>query len=300
MVTYLQTPANTFEWVDISEPTRESLGEIAEKHGLNSYAVRDCLDPGHLPKYELLAGDVHFVIFRLYSPNENPEGHTIQELTNKIAIFYTDKLLLTVHRLSQDFIPDFHKNCIGEGRTDEPRELVTKILGYILHSYEQLMHQLTDEIDRHESTIFLKESPRGLEQSLYFLKRKASVTRRVLELTGDVIARLQTSPEDSSSLQDARDLHVKLVGTYTQVYEDVNTLLNTHLAISSERTNNVMRVLTIFSAFFLPLTFIAGIYGMNFDVMPELRHPYGYFITIAMMFIMAVGIYVWFKRKKWL
>jgi magnesium transporter len=61
-----------------------------------------------------------------------------------------------------------------------------------------------------------------------------------------------------------------------------------------------MKVLTVFSAFFLPLTFIAGIYGMNFDVMPELRNPYGYFICLGVMFAVGSGIFVWFKKKKWM
>jgi magnesium transporter len=82
--------------------------------------------------------------------------------------------------------------------------------------------------------------------------------------------------------------------------ENTNHLLNIYFNISSQRTNETMRVLTIFSVFFMPLTFIVGIYGMNFHNMPELSWQYGYPATIAAMAIVTIVIYSWFRRKKWL
>ena len=82
--------------------------------------------------------------------------------------------------------------------------------------------------------------------------------------------------------------------------EDVNSLLSLELAAADHDTNQVMRVLTIFSAFFLPLTFIVGVYGMNFDVMPELRWSLGYPAVLGVMFLTCLGIYLWFRRKGWM
>jgi magnesium transporter len=82
--------------------------------------------------------------------------------------------------------------------------------------------------------------------------------------------------------------------------ENANHLLNIYFNISSQRTNETMRVLTIFSVFFMPLTFIVGIYGMNFHNMPELGWKWGYPLTLATMAVVTIIIYLWFRRKKWL
>ncbi|NGY38967.1 hypothetical protein FQU23_015820 [Flavobacterium sp. XN-5] len=74
--------------------------------------------------------------------------------------------------------------------------------------------------------------------------------------------------------------------------------MNTYLSVTAQKSNDVMKLLTIFSAFFLPLTFIVGVYGMNFDFMPELRWKYGYLYVIIFMVILSVLIFIWFKRKK--
>jgi magnesium transporter len=87
---------------------------------------------------------------------------------------------------------------------------------------------------------------------------------------------------------------------YDQIHEDVSNLVNFYLSISAQKTNEVIKVLTIFSVFFMPLTFVAGIYGMNFDYMPELRERWGYPALLGFMLLLSGLIYVWFRRKKWL
>jgi magnesium transporter len=288
-----------FEWVDVCTPEPGELEQIAHEKGLHPYTVRDCLEPGHLPKFEALQ-TVNFVILRTYKPKHDQLGDTVQDLTTKVAIFYNDAFLMTVHRQPIPFLDEIRDKFVNTGRSDAVREVATKILWYVLHSYEVPVKEMTDEVDLYESAVFLAEPPRDLQEKCYYLKRKASVTRRTLELTGEVIHKMDTTPDDASSLQDAKDLHIKLLTNYSQMREDVNSLLSIHLSLASQRTNDVMKVLTIFSAFFLPLTFIAGIYGMNFEFMPELKHPLGYYTCLAMMLFVCVFIYIWFKRKKWL
>jgi magnesium transporter len=101
-------------------------------------------------------------------------------------------------------------------------------------------------------------------------------------------------------LQDLKDLHVKLITTYDQILEDIYNLLNIYISLSAQKTNEVMKVLTIFSVFFMPLTFIVGIYGMNFKHMPELELTWAYPTVLLSMAVLAVAIYFWFKRKHWL
>lgn len=91
---------------------------------------------------------------------------------------------------------------------------------------------------------------------------------------------------------------MSLILSYDEVLEDANNLLNSYHSVNAQKNNDVMKLLTVFSAFFLPLTFIAGIYGMNFDIMPELEWHLGYFATLSLMFVISIIIFIWFKRKK--
>jgi magnesium transporter len=115
-------------------------------------------------------------------------------------------------------------------------------------------------------------------------------------------------PDDLSLLfLDRKDLVDRYYFYADDNLEIMTVLLNLHLSISSQmtneasfRTNEVMRVLTVFSIFFLPLNFIAGLYGMNFENMPELKEPHGYFIILTIMGIVAVSLYLWMYRQGWL
>jgi magnesium transporter len=114
------------------------------------------------------------------------------------------------------------------------------------------------------------------------------------------IHHIYIKPGEETLMQDVRDQHLKMQTLYNQVLEDVNNLLSLSMSFSAQKTNDVMKVLTIFSVFFMPLTFIAGIYGMNFRFMPELNKRWGYPASLSLMVVVTVVIYFWFKRKRWL
>ena len=99
-------------------------------------------------------------------------------------------------------------------------------------------------------------------------------------------------------MQDLKDKLLSLTLSFDELLEISNNLLHTYMSVNSQKSNDVRKLLTVFSAFFLPLTFIAGIYGMNFQNMPELNWPLGYFYTLALMAFIALIIYYWFKRKR--
>jgi magnesium transporter len=101
-------------------------------------------------------------------------------------------------------------------------------------------------------------------------------------------------------MQDLRDYYVKADTQLEEVYENIHSLLNIYISLSSQRTNEVMRTLTVFTAFFLPLTFIVGVYGMNFKYMPELEAHWGYPGVIGLMLAITIAVWIWFKRKGWL
>lgn len=296
--TTYQFPNIALEWTDVTHPTKDELKAISEKFGLHDYTMVDCLEPDHLPKYEE-HNDIHFVLTRILAiPHDH--AHTIQELSSKIAIFYNDKFLITIHRTDQPFLEEIKSKYVDTGRVKSSNEIVTKIIWYVLHSYDKPVITLSEEVDIFESQLFLKSITPNLLERIYYLKRKAGLCKKLLMLTYEVINSIRTTQNDNPALQDVKDLHLKLITMYDQVQEDVTNLLNIYISLSAQKTNDVMKVLTIFSVFFMPLTFISGIYGMNFQFMPELRQKWGYPAALLTMLTVATFIYTWFRRKKWL
>ncbi len=290
---------NGFEWIDITNPSPGELKEISHKYGLHQYTLMDCLEPDHLPKYEILE-NAHFIITRMIIKSSTERLFTLQEMSTKVAIFFNDLYIITIHRLEQPFLEEIKRKDIDTGKCNTTIQLVTNIVWHVLHSYEQPGYKLSEQMEFYESSIFLKTITPGMLQELYYLKRKASAGKKLLTLTVDVLNSIQHNATANSALQDVKDLNLKLTSMYDQVEEDVQNLLNIYLSLSAQKTNDVVKVLTIFSVFFMPLTFIVGIYGMNFEFMPELRERWGYPAVLAVMALIVLIIYTWFKRKKWL
>lgn len=289
---------STIEWIDLTNPDEAEVQEISKRFNLNAYALMDSLDPDHLPKYEEHQG-VHFFIVRLISQRDKHQ-QTVRELSSKIAVFFNDDFIITIHRSSQPIMKKLRNNFKHSEKASSPT-IAVNLVWEALHSFEIPAIHLGNEIDFYESKVFLKKNmPQDMIEGIYYLKRKASLCKKLLLLTNEVINRIKIEDENKPALQDARDLHVKLLNLYDQVQDDANNLLNIYLSLSSRKTNDVMKILTIFSVFFMPLTFIAGIYGMNFQFMPELDYKYSYPIALASMVVISVVIFIWFKRKKWL
>ena len=120
----------------------------------------------------------------------------------------------------------------------------------------------------------------------------------MLQFSHNVLNQLTVRPELFSKLQDIKESVVHYMLQLDEVLEDAQSILNTHISLTAQKNNDVMKVLTVFSAFFLPLTFIVGVYGMNFSYMPELNWPWGYYATWGVMIGISVVIFLWFKRKK--
>ncbi len=299
MITVLQDNPNKFEWIDLSDPTTVELDQIAQKYGLHPASVQDCLQPEHLPKCEEFENNI-FIVTRMYDPNASQEADTIQEVTNKVAIFYADKYFITIHRQPTAFIKLIKERAVDTNKCNDTTNLLNRIFKAVLLSYEAPAVKLAEELESYETKVFLENKTPYILKGLYHLKRKIDVTKRMLILSKDILDTLDNPGESTPYTRDTRDLYVKLQNVYDTLYESTNNLLNIYFSLTSQRTNEVVRVLTIFSVFFMPLTFIAGIYGMNFDYMPELRWKLGYPGVIAFMAIVTLCIYLWFKRKGWL
>jgi magnesium transporter len=290
-----------FAWIDVTAPTPEELQELATRHGLPATAVEDCLDPEHLPKYERF-NDSAFLILRVYDPAAPPSAGTVQALTRKIALFVRPEIALTVHRVDLPAITAVRERFSGPGA--EGRNgvgLMSALVNQTLESYDKPLQQAEDEIDAFEEGLFRPELPPPPLERIHVLKRRVSLIKRMLWQTQNVIVRMTPSGERTQPLyQDLRENTESYHFWADQLQEDLNNLLGMHVTMASHRTNEVMRVLTVFSAFFLPLTFIVGVYGMNFVHMPELAERWGYPAVLALMALVCLVIFVWFRRRGWL
>jgi magnesium transporter len=282
---------SSFRWTDLSNPDQAELERLTESFDLNINLLEDSLQHGHLPKLEEVE-DYSFVIFRAYSAADDDLVTSVSELSNKIAFFINEHELLTIHRADFDFLKQ-----LGDDY-DNSEALMLDIIDLMIDSFDRPLQVQSDKIDAFERAVFLEDSKSISLKELYFQKSKARISKKLLTVSQHVLAQMTVSPSNASRLQDIRDSAMSSVLLYDEVSEDASNLMNSYLSITAGKSNDVMKLLTVFSAFFLPLTFIAGVYGMNFDHMPELRTAYGYFVTLALMGIISLGIYLWFKRKK--
>ncbi|TLV02673.1 magnesium transporter CorA family protein [Dyadobacter luticola] len=288
-----------FEWLDILDPEPEELKDIAAKYKLHESSIKDWLQTDHLPKYENV-GSYVLIIFRIHCHKVPEEADTVPELTDKVVIFMSDERVITLHKKKWDAPKAILENQLEQHHCQTTHDLVNEIVKSCLSTYEAPSVKLTEDIEYYEQNMFLKNRKPTLLKGLYYLRRRTEVTRRVIMLSHEIIDKIDNQEHSNTHTRDTRDLYVKLHNIYDTLFENMNQLVMIYFSISSQRTNEIVRVLTLFSVFFMPLTFIVGIYGMNFDYMPELRLKFGYPGVMILMGLITIGIYTWFKRRGWL
>ncbi len=281
----------SFKWIDIENPIKEDLEKINKEHGLNYYLIKDSLEKGHLPKYEK-NNKIDFYIFRAYTSDIQLQIDEVGEMSNKIAFFLFEDKLITIHRAHFNFL-----NFELEKQLNL-NELFLRIVKSMIDTFQKPTIDLANKINEIERTIFLKDHRAIVLEELYFIKSQSRILKKILQITQSVIEQSSQILTPSPQLQDIKDILLQLHTYNEESVENANQLMTTYLSISDQKNNEVVRLLTIFSAFFLPLTFIAGVYGMNFDFMPELNWKWGYLFSISLMVIVVVIIYIWFRRKR--
>lgn len=289
---------SSYQWTDVTAPAKPELIEIANGFGLPIAQVEDCLQPEHLPKIEAI-GDNTFVILRCFTELATDEDDTIQEVTDKIAIFFGKDFVITVHRPAFKFLTTIKSEFPESDNYPTPYHLLVKIFEQVISSFDPPLAKLAQAIDLYEPQVFLQKKTPDLLKDLYYIKRRATVIDNVLDMSKPNHKHLK-GKISTQQYNHIKDEFLRLQTMARQVVDNVTNLLNIYISLSAQRTNEVMRVLTVFSVFFMPLTFIAGIYGMNFNVMPELRWDYGYFYSIILMVSVTLSTYLWFRRKGWL
>ncbi len=303
--TVFTSASPAFLWLDVVEPTLADLEQVARDYGLPPTAVKDCLDPEHLPKFERFER-ASFAILRAYDEQAPADADTIQGLTRKVALFYGPGFLVTIHRKDQPYLDALMHRwqaalpATVEGADLGARLLADLALGVVL-GYDAPLADAEGRLDAFEATVLHQRPVTPLLRELYLVKRRITLAKRLLWHTMSVVHRLPLDGGRHASLfQDLEEEAESMHFYADELLEDANNLLHMQLSLAAHRTNEVMKVLTVFSAFFLPLTFIVGVYGMNFTHMPELAQPWGYPAVLALMAGVSVAIWTWFRRRGWL
>lgn len=301
-----------FFWIDIINPTKKELDSLAKQYGLHQSSVKDCLQPDHLPKFETINSH-NFFIIRPFDQASTNHCDSVQELTRKVAFFSTDRFLITIHRKDQPFIKTLREKwrlLVESGDLPANQSVLSDFLRESFLTFEKPIDDALDQLESFEMSIFSAQGAKPFHlQDGYFLKRRAFVFKRMLRYSQDVLTRLSAAG-DRGEAPFHQDLRETLDGLYfyaDELLENVNSLLNLHISLSSQktneashRTNEVVRVLTIVSIFFLPLNFLTGLYGMNFAHMPELQSEHGYYYILLLMVVISISSFFWFRSKGWL
>jgi magnesium transporter len=283
-----------FEWIDIQNPNEHEIKELKKEYHLDGFHIDDSIERGHLPKVEVSNGN-HFVILRAFTGKKNENLSTIEEISNKIAFFFDEKRLITIHRASFHFLNYQEKDAY---QSLTVYDFVIQLFSSIIDTYSEPALWQGNQIDEIEKIIFLKDYSNISLEDLYFQKAEARVSKKLLLISQDVLKEIKFPEKYSPAIENIQDNLKKLILEYDEALEDAHNLMHTFMSVAAQKNNDVVKLLTVFSAFFLPLTFIVGLYGMNFKYMPELEWRYGYFMVIFSMIIMSVFIYIWFKVKK--
>ncbi|MCW3161580.1 magnesium transporter CorA family protein [Chryseobacterium oryctis] len=287
------------EWVDVEAPTQDDLKFLHEKYKINNLLLEDTLDPNHLPKYEE-DGNVKFFLLRESTELERKSLNTISDISTKIGIFILGNTIITVHRMKTRSIAETKKIFSAPQKEASPQKIALQIALLIMKSFDDESVSLLETMDNIENEIFLKNTNHTNQiRRLYKLKRKSGLNSRVLTISTDAIDKFRLLDLQDSEVVDLKDKHKDVVADFDHLNAQITNLIGMFLALSDQKANQVMKVLAVYSVYFLPITFIAGVYGMNFDNMPELHHKYGYYITMGIMALVVICTFIYARRKQW-
>lgn len=291
------------EWIDVEGATEEDLAFLHDRYHINHLLLEDTIDPNHLPKYEEVDG-VKFFLMRENTDLERQTLNSISDISTKISLFILQKTIITIHRMKcksiKQVLEDFEKNSESK-YTVKPDELALMLALEVMKTYNDESEHLMEVLDNMENEIFLKNSKNESNQirRLYKLKRKSGLNTRVLNISSDWINKFHTLNLEDVQVIDLVDKQKDAQADFDHLNLQTTNLISMFLALSDQKANQVMKLLAMFSVYFLPLTFLAGVYGMNFENMPELDKPYGYYATLGVMALIVIVTFFYFRRKKW-
>lgn len=280
-------------WVDFDCPTSKEA-ELLESHfHFHQLTIEDCLHVLQRPKLDFYEGYSFFVLHALNEQTLYPE---------EVDIFIGKKYIVSFH---STHLPEIDEVWLKLNTTESAWNegciyICYQILDKIVDHYFPAVYRLETLIDGIGDSLKKEAMDKVFEVRSDLLK-----LRRIITQMRDLIYRIL----NSSRLEEVKNKHIYFADVYdhllrlSEMIESTQAVTSeirdSFLSLNSHRMNNIMMILTVISSIFIPLTFIAGVYGMNFDFMPELHWKYGYFFIMGIIIFIALGMFLWFKRKGW-
>jgi magnesium transporter len=292
-----------FVWIGLHEPTEEEMAKVSSTFDLHPLAVEDALTAHQRPKLERYPGKHVFMVLKtLWYVDERDAVET-----GEIAIFVGDNFVVTVRHgsgaeLSMTRLSlERQAGVLGHG----PFAVLYSVCDHIVDDYERVVADLQTDVDEIELSVFSDERTQDA-QRIYTLKREVSEFRRAVAPLREPLHRLSHAalPEmDERAGTFFRDVadHAILVNDQVETLDGLlSSAHDAHMAQISVQQNDDMRKISAWVAIAAAPTVVAGIYGMNFQNMPELSWHYGYFYALALMALACTSLYRIFKRSGWL
>ncbi len=300
--TFKETP--TITWINVDGIHDvgfiQELGEIFELHPL---IIEDIVNTQQRPKMEESEDYIYVVLKMLYLDNEKKETQIEQ-----VSVVFGKNFVISFQEREGDiFEPIRERIRNGKGRV---RKMGADYLAYalidaVVDHYFIILEKDGEKIEELEDKVVADPEPATL-QEIHRLKREMIFLRRSVwplrELVNSM-ERIESSLIQKTTriyLRDVYDHTIQVIDTLETYRDMLSGMHDTYLSSISNRMNEVMKVLTIIATIFIPLTFIAGIYGMNFEFMPELKWRWAYFGVWGVILVIALVMLIYFKRKKWL
>ncbi|CAN5613484.1 magnesium/cobalt transporter CorA [soil metagenome] len=295
-------------WVDLEVSEGRGINEV-EQVLLNVFkfhylTVEDCLETRNQPKIESFPAYIYFIMHGVKN-----ETNSANFVTKELDGYIGDNFVVTFHTEIFRSIENVKRQVRSTPLAFQrgAAYLLHQILDQLVDLYMPVVDDFDTAINELEDRVFLmKRGTNKLLEEIMDLRRAVARLKRISTRQLDVLYRIshgEFSQIPENVLPYFRDVHDHLlrISDLSEYYRDlVNGLFDIHFAVTANKTNDVMKVLAVFSAIMLPLSLIAGIYGMNFENMPELHSPYGYYATLALMSIIGGGLLIYFWHKGWI
>jgi magnesium transporter len=291
-------------WIDVTGIAQvahlEKLGECFKLHPL---VLEDILNIDQRPKTEDYE-EYLFIVLKAI----NRKAGSDEIVAEQVSLILGPNYVLSFHESDEDlFRPVRERIVTAKGRIRKAGAdyLAYALMDLMVDNYFVVLEQFGEQVEFLEDEVVRRPEPATL-RAVHHLKNHMILLRRSLWPLREVIARLER--RESPLIQDATSVYFKDVYDHTiiaidtvETYRDIlSGLLDIYLSSVSNRLNEIMKVLTIIATIFMPLTFLAGVYGMNFKYMPELQWRYGYFAVLAFMALLAGVMILYFKKRKWI
>ena len=290
-------------WINISgDLSSEVTAVLGRQFNLHPLLLHNLRTPNQRPKIEDYEEHV-FIVLRML--RYNGDTHRVED--QQASIILGPGWVLSFEEEAwntYDEIRDRINNAGGRIRKMGSDYLAYSLLDAVVDSFFLVLEKLGDRVEAMEDAVVLHANPHTLA-AIHRLKRELLFLRRSTWPLREVLSTLQRGESPLLSgqilvyLRDVHDNTLQVIETVETFRDIVTGTLDIYLSSASNRMNEIMTVLTIIATIFIPLTFITGIYGMNFHWMPELLWHYGYFWALGLMLVVALGMIAYFKHKKW-